>query len=338
VASRVQTIRYYTTLERPPVTEYSGELYINYADIQIGALDTSKSPVDFVAVRYFSQLALYVEGDYVVYNGYLYKCIQDTVVGPFDGTRWSEILDVQEVQVLIAIETQRAEAAEQALQNNLNTETANRQAADTTLQNEINGLNTAISNLLPPGISADYYGSVAPTGWLIEDGTVYNISQYPALGALLGNRFGGNGTTTFATPPSVGRFGVAVGAGFPLGSMGGAGSATLNATNMPVHTHTIQPHGHTGTIGNHAHPTYDNNSGTLAGVAPTLGVPVGVGTANQGPSYVLLNSVNTGPSSGAINVNLSALLTTDPAGGSGGATTPINTLPPYISRTRIIKT
>jgi hypothetical protein len=334
VANRVQTIRYYTTLQRPPTTEFSGELYINYADIQIGALDKSKSPVDFVAIRYYSQLALYVEGDYSVYNGLLYRCIQDTVIGSFDGSRWSEILDVQEVQVLIAIETQRAETAEAALQANINAEIANRIAGDTNLQNEINGLNTTIASLLPTGVSMDYYGVNAPTGWLLEDGTVYSISQYPQLGALLGNRFGGNGTTTFATPPSLGRFGVATSSSFPLGSMGGAATATIAIGNLPSHTHTIQPHGHSGAIGLHTHTTYDNSGGEVAGVSPTLGVPVGVGTADRGPSYVDLSTVHTGGATGTITVNLSALLTSD-ATGSGA---PLSTLPPYIARTRIIKT
>ena len=119
MANRVQTIRYYTTLERPPTTEYSGELYINYADIQIGALDTSKSPIDFVAVRYYSQQALYVAGDFAVYNGSLYKCLRNDTIGAFDNTRWTEILSLQDINVLVAVETARAEAAEQNLQNEI---------------------------------------------------------------------------------------------------------------------------------------------------------------------------------------------------------------------------
>ncbi len=36
--------------------------------------------------------------------------------------------------------------------------------------------------------------------WLVCDGTVYNISAYPALGTLLGNEYGGDGVTTFGVP------------------------------------------------------------------------------------------------------------------------------------------
>ena len=40
----------------------------------------------------------------------------------------------------------------------------------------------------------------APDGWAICDGTVLSISQNSALFALLGNRYGGDGVTTFALP------------------------------------------------------------------------------------------------------------------------------------------
>lgn len=40
----------------------------------------------------------------------------------------------------------------------------------------------------------------APVGWLFCDGRKYAVTQYPALARLLGNRFGGDGTTTFAVP------------------------------------------------------------------------------------------------------------------------------------------
>lgn len=328
MVNRVQTIRYYTTLQRPPAGEFSGELYINYADIQIGALNQAKQPVDFVAVRYYSQVALYVAGDYAVYNGLLYRCIQNTPnpAGSFDGTRWSELLDLQEVQVLIQVETARAEAAEAQLQAEINAETAARIAGDNNLQNEINNLTTSISNIFPPGVSLDYYGATAPTGWLIEDGTIYNISTYPALGAMLGSKYGGNGTTTFAVPPSVGRFGVAAGGGYPLGSMGGTASATLSTTNLPSHTHTIQPHNHT--IND---PTHTHAGATIQVTGPPY-LALTANLSDYPPVPGNLPSAATG-----ITINTTAL-TTDPAGGSGGIAQPINTLPPYISRTRIIKT
>lgn len=58
----------------------------------------------------------------------------------------------------------------------------------------------------PVGTVISFMGKTAPSGYLICDGTVRNISAYPALaqhfktqfGSM--NYFGGNGTTTFAVP------------------------------------------------------------------------------------------------------------------------------------------
>ncbi|NLW92787.1 MAG: tail fiber protein [Syntrophomonadaceae bacterium] len=40
----------------------------------------------------------------------------------------------------------------------------------------------------------------APRGWVVCDGQLLSVAQYQPLFALLGPRFGGNGTTTFAVP------------------------------------------------------------------------------------------------------------------------------------------
>ena len=42
--------------------------------------------------------------------------------------------------------------------------------------------------------------SYAPAGWLKCNGQTLLISQYTALFSLLGNRYGGNGTSTFMLP------------------------------------------------------------------------------------------------------------------------------------------
>lgn len=324
MVNRVQTIRYYTTLQRPPTTEFSGEVYINFADLQIGALDLSHSPVDFVAVRYYSQIASYVAGDFAIYNGSLYCCLENGTTGAFDPTKWSLFIDLQEINVLIAIETAARQAADQVLQNEINTEITNRIAGDTNLQNEINALNTALANVFPTGLSLEYYGVSAPSGWLLEDGSIYNISAFPALGAFLSNRFGGDGTTTFAVPNSLGRFGVATSSSFPLGAMGGATTATLNSTNLPSHTHTIQPHTHTEQP--HTHQFSSNTIG-MSSTVSSIGFAAGV---NAPPAVSLSADIK----SATAIINSSTTLTTDPTGTS----VPFNILPPYISRTRIIKT
>ncbi len=40
----------------------------------------------------------------------------------------------------------------------------------------------------------------APLGWALCDGRLMSVAQNQALFALIGNRFGGDGRTTFALP------------------------------------------------------------------------------------------------------------------------------------------
>lgn len=53
-------------------------------------------------------------------------------------------------------------------------------------------------------------GDTAPTGWSFCDGSIFNISEYPILGKMIGNRYGGDGTETFAIPnlaaPETGKY------------------------------------------------------------------------------------------------------------------------------------
>lgn len=58
----------------------------------------------------------------------------------------------------------------------------------------------------PIGTIISFMGLTAPEGYLVCDGTTYNIIKYPALAAFFEaqfgakNHFGGDGTTTFAVP------------------------------------------------------------------------------------------------------------------------------------------
>lgn len=95
----------------------------------------------------------------------------------------------------------------------------------------------------------------APQGWLMCDGRLLPIAQNQALYSLLGTKYGGDGTSTFALPDLRGR--VPVGYGlldgnqslpYPLAKkLGqttaatnamGTGSITLTEDNLPSHTHT----------------------------------------------------------------------------------------------------
>lgn len=116
----------------------------------------------------------------------------------------------------------------------------------------------------------------------------YSVTTYPALGAILGSTWGGNGITTFGVPDLANRARVSidtVGAGrltfagsaitgTLLGAVGGAQNVVISTSNLPasipytdsghVHADNVNPF-KTGSfaIGNGGPPTgYANNSGS----------------------------------------------------------------------------
>lgn len=99
-------------------------------------------------------------------------------------------------------------------------------------------LATAVQNLLVPvGTISPYAGAVAPTGWLLCDGT--STSGYTALTALVGA----------TTPDLRGRTLIGAGTGVDLtartlGTAGGFETHTLTVSEMPSHTHTQNQHAH----------------------------------------------------------------------------------------------
>lgn len=93
--------------------------------------------------------------------------------------------------------------------------------------------------------------------YLLCDGTVYNISDYPYLGNRLLGTFGGNGLTTFAVPDLRGRVSLpydgtgtritSAGCGIngqTLGASADNQSVTLTLSQIPTHNHTLTDPGH----------------------------------------------------------------------------------------------
>ena len=85
----------------------------------------------------------------------------------------------------------------------------------------------------------------APQGWMICDGSVLQISQYPSLFAAIGDTFGGDGHTTFAIPDLRGRTplcdsqaqgGVPT---FTIGQSGGSETVVLTSDQLPQHYHYL---------------------------------------------------------------------------------------------------
>lgn len=84
----------------------------------------------------------------------------------------------------------------------------------------------------------------APRGFALCQGQLMAISQNTALFSLLGTFYGGDGRSTFGLPDLRGRVPVSTGQGpglslYDLGQTGGEESVTLNSSQMPAHTHSL---------------------------------------------------------------------------------------------------
>jgi len=77
-------------------------------------------------------------------------------------------------------------------------------------------------------------------GFILCNGTMLTIGEYQDLFSLIGNRFGGDGRTTFAVPNLMGRtsLGITFDDRVEVGASGGAESVALKAENLPAHNHT----------------------------------------------------------------------------------------------------
>lgn len=87
-------------------------------------------------------------------------------------------------------------------------------------------------------------GTNVPSGWYSCNGAILNISGYQALYNVIGNEYGGNGTTTFALPDMRGRLPICIGEGLDLtsrsfGDIGGNEITVLSESNLPTHNHNL---------------------------------------------------------------------------------------------------
>lgn len=83
------------------------------------------------------------------------------------------------------------------------------------------------SDFLPIGFLGYLPYAAVPAGWLVCDGTVYSIADYPELAAKIGNTYGGDGVTTFAVPDDRGLFrrGLDLSKGYDVGRVLGSEQA-----------------------------------------------------------------------------------------------------------------
>jgi microcystin-dependent protein len=89
------------------------------------------------------------------------------------------------------------------------------------------------------GQIAYYAGSLGssdqflPNGWAVADGSTMTFAANPALGSVIGDQFGGNGSTTYALPNLLGRVAVGATTANPVGTQFGQATTSLTTAQLP---------------------------------------------------------------------------------------------------------
>ena len=137
-------------------------------------------------------------------------------------------------------------------------------------------LRLLIQRAAPVGSMQMYAGGVIPETWLLCDGRVLTAADHPALAAVLGATYGGNGTTTFGLPDMRGRTPVGVSPGDSdfgvLNRAVGSKTHTLTIPEMPSHSHQqyLPLANYSGTLEGHS-GAWGKHSGAMIGLGSTGG-------------------------------------------------------------------
>jgi len=178
-----------------------------------------------------------------------------------------------------------------------------------------------------------------PQGFLEANGQVLPTSQYQALFSLLGNRFGGNGSSTFALPDLRGRTPIGKGtptngtANYQFGAAYGASATQLTTNQLPAHSHaatlsqTITATLPVSTLGGTLSALNNGDTGYLAALAGSYS---GRSVTLEGPYTA---TAPTTGSTATLPVTVSASSATITVAASPAPTAQVPTLSPSLAMT-----
>jgi microcystin-dependent protein len=175
------------------------------------------------------------------------------------------------------------------------------------IQAQINALQQ-----VPSGSMLDFAGTVAPTGWLLCDGSAVSRTTYARLFSAISTNWGvGDGSTTFNLPNMTRRVGMGAGGsgsgtiGNTVGNVGGEETHVLTTPEIPAHSHTATDSGHVHgeqvSVGAGATTSIVGTVNLNTGAVNGAGITTNTGTAN-------ITVSNTGGGGAHNNIQPSAIV------------------------------
>lgn len=126
---------------------------------------------------------------------------------------------------------------------------------------------------LPSGVMIDYAATVAPSGWLMCDGSAISRTVFASLFATISTTYGvGDGSTTFNLPDFRGRFARYMD---NMGTPAGAASRDTGRVLGAAQANSIGTHSHSTTTDPTSYFRYGvvaANSGSAPGVDYTISI------------------------------------------------------------------
>ena len=181
-------------------------------------------------------------------------------------------------------------------------------------------IQTQLNTNTPTGMISIHSASVAPTGWLLCDGTSYASASYTTLFNVIGYTFGGSGAN-FNVPNLKGKVVVGIDSAQvqfdTRGETGGvmthqhtiAASSAINSSTEADHVHNTNLHSHGNTVnqtgaGDHSHNTNQiNNTGNSNAFSHNHADSLATGTSSANLGVPLGSSQNVASSSHTHTVN-----------------------------------
>lgn len=163
---------------------------------------------------------------------------------------------------------------------------------------------------VPAGALVLWAAAVAPSGWLLCDGTAYSRTSYSGLFSAIGTTWGaGDGTTTFNVPNTAGRtvrgVGTASWTGLNSGTAGTTAvtlGASAGADGTKQVIANIPPHNHVGN-GNNFVALGSGSFAIGTGATTTSSVPTSFGIYEYSTGALITNPATGGTNTNTLTTN-----------------------------------